>query len=317
MGYVVLDSQWKIKGTYGTLREINTLYGLDVKKEDTEKLTLKKGKRVIKEEDVLDKLSLVYEVVEETLLDKYSEQYTLLEDRLLQQISKEGLLQVEIEKLTNEIDAEKGRRLMEASKLKKYKELLGEIKNDLTKLIGEGEVTQSKKEDDDVEENEKDLEEKAEEIGGTGDDYTELDLPKDEKVWEEDEIKKEGEKETKKRRGYVDFIKILHGNQLPMLKELKGKKAIQTKNVAVLSNLEEHDVQYLVHTILKGMGTLPTYTNTKIISPSEALWVIIASRAKREGYTERTKTLQKATLNGKDFYNSWITQKGEIEQYLS
>jgi len=114
----------------------------------------------------------------------------------------------------------------------------------------------------------------------------------------------------------INFISILDGGKVTPIKDLKGKTLIKTSKLADDVGLDREHIEFIIGTTLEECGGTPKYQNKSVVSPAEAVWVIVSALTKREGFGN-TQRFQKTKENAEDFYQSWEQQKDEITNKLS
>lgn len=113
----------------------------------------------------------------------------------------------------------------------------------------------------------------------------------------------------------INFITVLEGGKITQINNLKGNTFVKTDRLAEDIGLDREHVEYLIQHTLKECGGTPKYQNTSVVSPAEAVWIIVSALTKRSGFGS-DKRFTKTQRNAEDFYRSWDKQKEEITGYL-
>lgn len=114
----------------------------------------------------------------------------------------------------------------------------------------------------------------------------------------------------------INFISIIEGKKVKHINDLKGKTLVKTEVLAQDVGLDREHIEFLMGNVLSKCGGSPKYQNTSVVSPTEAVWIIVSALTKRDGFGSNQR-FQKTMENAEDFYHSWEQQKDEITLLLN
>lgn len=119
----------------------------------------------------------------------------------------------------------------------------------------------------------------------------------------------------KSEKREINFKNIIENERIPQISKLKGSKYVKRDVVAEYIGLDREHVDYLLNNTLKECGGSVEYQNMNVLSPAEAVWVMVSALTKRNGYGG-DKRFIKAQFNAVDFYPDWEEQKEDIVALL-
>lgn len=119
----------------------------------------------------------------------------------------------------------------------------------------------------------------------------------------------------KSEKREINFKNIIENERIPQISQLKGSKYVKRDVVAEYIGLDREHVDYLLNNTLKECGGSVEYQNMNVLSPAEAVWVMVSALTKRNGYGG-DKRFIKAQFNAVDFYPDWEEQKEDIVTLL-
>lgn len=119
----------------------------------------------------------------------------------------------------------------------------------------------------------------------------------------------------KSEKREINYKNIIENERIPQISKLKGSKYVKRDVVAEYIGLDREHVDYLLNNTLKECGGSMEYQNMNVLSPAEAVWVMVSALTKRNGYGG-DKRFIKAQFNAVDFYPDWEEQKEDIVALL-
>lgn len=119
----------------------------------------------------------------------------------------------------------------------------------------------------------------------------------------------------KSEKREINYKNIIENERIPQISKLKGSKYVKRDVVAEYIGLDREHVDYLLNNTLKECGGSVEYQNMNVLSPAEAVWVMVSALTKRNGYGG-DKRFIKAQFNAVDFYPDWEEQKEDIVALL-
>lgn len=145
----------------------------------------------------------------------------------------------------------------------------------------------------------------------------EIDKEADKEVVKEDitSVEKLVRNRRKSEKREINFKNIIENERIPQISKLKGSKYVKRDVVAEYIGLDREHVDYLLNNTLKECGGSVEYQNMNVLSPAEAVWVMVSALTKRSGYGG-DKRFIKAQFNAVDFYPDWEEQKEDIVALL-
>lgn len=122
---------------------------------------------------------------------------------------------------------------------------------------------------------------------------------------------------NRRKRGdtSINFINIIDGGKVKQIKDLKGKSMVKTSKLSQVVGLDREHIEFLIDNVLRDCGGAPKFQNKNVVSPAEAVWIIVSALTKRDGFSS-SQRFQKTKENAEDFYQSWESQKDEINDIL-
>lgn len=150
-----------------------------------------------------------------------------------------------------------------------------------------------------------------------GANIAEIDKEADKEVVKEDitSVEKLVRNRRKSEKREINFKNIIENERIPQISKLKGSKYVKRDVVAEYIGLDREHVDYLLNNTLKECGGSVEYQNMNVLSPAEAVWVMVSALTKRNGYGG-DKRFIKAQFNAVDFYPDWEEQKEDIVALL-
>lgn len=150
-----------------------------------------------------------------------------------------------------------------------------------------------------------------------GANIAEIDKEADKEVVKEDitSVEKLVRNRRKSEKREINFKNIIENERIPQISKIKGSKYVKRDVVAEYIGLDREHVDYLLNNTLKECGGSVEYQNMNVLSPAEAVWVMVSALTKRNGYGG-DKRFIKAQFNAVDFYPDWEEQKEDIVALL-
>ena len=150
-----------------------------------------------------------------------------------------------------------------------------------------------------------------------GANIAEIDKEVDKEVVQEDitSVEKLVRNRRKSEKREINYKNIIENERIPQISKLKGSKYVKRDVVAEYIGLDREHVDYLLNNTLKECGGSVEYQNMNVLSPAEAVWVMVSALTKRNGYGG-DKRFIKAQFNAVDFYPDWEEQKEDIVALL-
>lgn len=299
--YLIFNREYKLVGESSNLMQLKKVIGEDYNQEYVDSLQFIRGKTVVSEENLKNILHKLVKLEQDKVLEYVTSDIEGREDESVE-------LKTDNRNLRKELDETRGYLRSVSGQLGKVIGLTEELDGLDTKptetSVFDGESEESVPEELDTETQE--VLEHIERNKRNGYDRGRQNSQRK-------SVSKVIPDKRKRVVPDIDFISVIKNKKVVQINNLFGQKLIKTSKLAEDVGLDREHIEYFMGTTLRECGGEPKFNNKSVVSPAEAVWVILSAVTKREGYGEN-QHFQKTKANAEDFYDFWEKQKDGIEE---
>ena len=322
--YLIYNRDYELVGEVKDFKQVKDNIGEDIREQDVNSLEFIRGKTVISEDNLKRLVNKIVSKEKSEVVDYITEEVENQEDETVELKTSNRHLQnkiVESNEYLTEISQKIGKAVEDSKELTDLDVSTSDDKTSSSHPTPVVEDVKTKEDEETKEEGQvkefEELEVEHEEAQETTnlDDETK-NILKHIKRNHKSSASKVIPDKRKKTSTDINFISIIEGKRVSQIENLKGLTFIKTSKLADEIGLDREHVEYLIDNVLVTCGGTPDYQNKSVVSPSEAVWIVVSALTKRDGYTTRQR-FQKTIANTEDFYHSWEQQKEEIKEKLA
>ena len=315
--YLVYNREYELVAELSDFSKVKEAVGEDLVEQDVNSLVFKRGKTVVTEDSIK---RLVHGIV--------GQEKDLVAEYIAQDLESQEDETVDLRTQNKQLEE---RQATIKAKLRGISDTLGERLEELGGEISKNtpvtkessvnaknkdfRVTKSESESKTYRGSRGVLSSKEGVISGAN--ISEIDKEASKEAEEEDitSVEKLVRNRRKSEKREINFKNIIENERIPQISKLKGSKYVKRDVVAEYIGLDREHVDYLLNNTLKECGGSVEYQNMNVLSPAEAVWVMVSALTKRNGYGG-DKRFIKAQFNAVDFYPDWEEQKEDIVALL-
>ena len=315
--YLVYNREYELVAELSDFSKVKEAVGEDLVEQDVNSLVFKRGKTVVTEDSIK---RLVHGIV--------GQEKDLVAEYIAQDLESQEDETVDLRTQNKQLEE---RQATIKAKLRGISDTLGERLEELGGEISKNtpvtkassvnakhkdfRVTKSESESKTYRGSRGVLSSKEGVISGAN--ISEIDKEASKEAEEEDitSVEKLVRNRRKSEKREINFKNIIENERIPQISKIKGSKYVKRDVVAEYIGLDREHVDYLLNNTLKECGGSVEYQNMNVLSPAEAVWVMVSALTKRNGYGG-DKRFIKAQFNAVDFYPDWEEQKEDIVALL-